>query len=143
MQESEYESTWYIMHSKYMSITTKLLQDVTQYYKNITSPIGANAGTNVGIQGIFSYKQYKRCSRVKKRKTQKTRRGPRRIGLWMVFWRFTPSLHRSNQQPEGSTSSKLWNLDMRIQESLNPPNEWCDKCQVACKDKHTCIDKSK
>jgi len=21
------------------------------------------------------------------------------------------------------------------------PNEWCCECQVACKDKHTCIDK--
>ena len=23
------------------------------------------------------------------------------------------------------------------------PNEWCDECQVACRDKHMCVDKSK
>ena len=38
-----------------MSVVTKLSPDVTQYYKNITSPIGANAR----IQRIYNNEQYK------------------------------------------------------------------------------------
>jgi len=45
----------YIQH---MSTITKLSQDVTQYYKNITIPIGANAK----YKEICKYEQYKRCS---------------------------------------------------------------------------------
>jgi len=35
---------------QHMSTITKLSQDVTQYYKNITSPIGANARIQRDVQ---------------------------------------------------------------------------------------------
>jgi len=35
---------------QHKSTITKLSQDVAKYYKNITSPIGANAGIQKGIQ---------------------------------------------------------------------------------------------
>jgi len=38
--------------------------------------------------------------------------------------------------------SKLRDLDIKIQESQKAAQEWYDGFQVACKDKHTCIDKS-
>ena len=125
-----------------MSIITKLSQDVTQYYKNITSPIGANTE----YKKIYNYEQYKRCSRVTKRKIREFSKGPERKGLWTVCRWFTLPLRISDQQPDQqpgeSTNFKLYDLDMQIQESQKLPNEWCDECQVACRNKHTCIDKS-
>jgi len=41
-QESVYESTWCIIYSN-IWYNYKVITDVTQYYKNITSQIGANA----------------------------------------------------------------------------------------------------
>jgi len=63
-----------------MSIITKLSQHVTQYYKNVTSPIGTNARIQRDIQvwtiqkALTSYK----------RKTRETSSGPGRKGLWAV-----------------------------------------------------------
>ena len=47
--------------------------------------------------------------------------GPRRIRLWTVCRWSTLPLHLSGQQLGESTSSKLRNLDMRIQGSQNSP----------------------
>ena len=38
--------------------------------------------------------------------------------------------------------SKLRDLDIRIQGSQKLPNEWYGECQVACRKKYMCIDKS-
>jgi len=48
----------------------------------------------------------------------------------------------SDQQPKESTSSKLWDLNMQVQGNQKLSNEWCGECQVVCRDKYTCINKS-
>ena len=60
-----------------MRTITKLSPDVTQYYNNITSLIGANAR----IQRDYKNEQYKRLPRVNRRKTREAHRGPGRIEL--------------------------------------------------------------
>jgi len=65
---------------QHMSTITKLSPDVTQYYKNITSPMAQMQE----YKDIYKYEQYKWRSRVYKRKTRETRRGPGRIRLWMA-----------------------------------------------------------
>jgi len=37
---------------------------------------------------------------------------------------------------------KLQDLNMQVQGSQKLPNEWWNECQVAFRDKYTCIDKS-
>jgi len=121
-----------------MSTTTKLSPEVTQYYNYITSLIGANAGIQRDVQN----EQYKKHSWVYKGKTREAHRGPGRIGLQTVCWRSKVLLHLSDQQLRESPSSKLQDLDMRIQRSQNSPSEWWCECQMACQDKYTCIDKT-
>ena len=80
-----------------------------------------------------------------KKKLESLIGGPRRKGLWTVCWGSTLQLRHSDQQLGESTSSKLQALrsghaDLGESELLN---EWCDECQVTCRDKYTCIDKSK
>ena len=123
---------------QHMSTITKLSQIVTQYYKNITSPIG----TNTRIQREIQYEQYNRCSRVSKEKLERWAKGPRRTESQTVCRWSTLQLRISDQQLGESRSSKLWDLDMRIQGSQKLPNEWCGEGQVAYRDKYTCIDKS-
>jgi len=61
----------------------------------------------------------------------------------------------TNGQPMiHATAALLWSATGRIHNLQAPklrledpreselPNEWYGKCHVACKDKHTCIDKS-
>jgi len=123
---------------QHMSTIIKLSQDVTQYYKNITSPIGVNVRIQSGIQSWT----VQRMLTSHKGKAREPSRRPGRIGLWTVCRWSTLPLCIFDQQPGESTSSKLWDLDMRIQGSQKLPNEWCGECHVACRDKHTCIDKS-
>ena len=59
-------------------------------------------------------------------------------GLLMIHASAAPP----DQQPGEFIDSKLQDLDMRIQGSQKLPNEWCGECQVACRNKHTCINKS-
>ena len=100
-----------------MSTITKLSPSVTQYYKNITSPIGAN----VRIQGDIQVWIVQKEAQSHNRKTLEPSRGPERIGLWTVCRWSTLPLRNSDQQPEESTRSKLQDLDMRIQGSQNSP----------------------
>ena len=94
-------------------------------------------------------KRYTRMNSTKEaqsynRKNSRVEQGElRRMGLWTVCQRSKLLLHLSDQQPRESPSSKLQDLDMRIQRSQNTPSEWWCECQVACIDKHMCIDKSK
>jgi len=112
----------YVVHYtfQHMSTITKLSQDVIQYYKNITSLIGANARIQRDIQlwtiqrALLSYK----------RKTRGTNRGPEMMGLQTVYRWSTLSLPISDQQPGESTSSKLRDLDMKIPGSQKLHNEW-------------------
>jgi len=115
-QESEYENTWCIIHSN-IWVQLQSYHQRWQYYKNITSLIGANAK----IQRDVHMWIVQRRSRVYRRKTRETRRGAKRMGLWKVCWRSTLPLHLSGQQLGESTRSKLWDLDMRIQGSQNSP----------------------
>ena len=130
----------YVVHYtfQHMSTITKLSSDVAQYYKNITSPIRANVRIQRDVQ-VWTVQMM--LTSLQKKNSRETQRGPRRIGLWTVCWGSTLQLRISDQQPRESTSSKLRDLDMRIQESKKLPNEWCGECQVACRDKHACIDK--
>ena len=91
---------------------------------------------------IYNNKQYKRCSRVTKEKLESLAWGLEGKGSGRSAMIILP-LRISNQQPGESVSSKLEDLDMQIQESQKLSNKWCDECQVACRDKHICIDKSK
>ena len=94
---------------------TKLSQDVTQYYKNTTSPICANARIQSDIQ-VWAVQKTPTSYR---KKTRETRRGPRRIGLQTVsrwsmlalLWSATGRIHKL----------KLWDLDMKIQRSQSSP----------------------
>jgi len=61
----------------------KIITDMIQYYKNITSMIGAN----VRIQRIYKYKKYRKYSRVTKEKLKKRAEGPEIRTLWMVYRR--------------------------------------------------------
>ena len=121
-----------------MNTITKLSQDVTQYYKNITSPIDANARIQSDIQSWTVQK----ALTSHEMETWELSRGPGRIWPQTVCQWLTLLLRISNQQLRESTSSKLQNLDMRIQWSQKLPNEWCTECQVAYRDKYTCINKS-
>ena len=121
-----------------MNTITKLSQDVTQYYKNITSPIDANARIQSDIQSWTVQK----ALTSHEMETWELSRGAGRIWPQTVCRWLTLLQRISNQQLRESTSSNLRNLDMRIQWSQKLLNEWCGKCQVACIDKHTCIDKS-
>jgi len=89
-----------------MSTIIKLSQDVTQHYKNITSPIC----TNERIQEIYNYEQYERCSRVIKGKLESLTGVPGRKGLWMAnSWSTTLLLRNSDhQEVHQGSSSKIW-----------------------------------
>ena len=49
------------------------------------------------------------------------------------LWSATGRIHKLQ-------SSEIW---LWGPEESKLPNEWCGECQVACRDMHTCIDKSK
>jgi len=69
---------------------------------------------------IHKYEQHKGRSRVYKKKTRDTRRGPGRIGPRTVYWWSMLPLRHSDQQPGESTSSKIQDLNMRIQGVRTP-----------------------
>ena len=75
-----------------------------------------------------------------KGKIQEPSRGLKKIEL-RTIWEIYPLAAPLGSVTEKSTSSKFQDLDMRIQGSQKLPNEWCSECQVACRDKHMCIDK--
>ena len=60
-----------------MSTITKLSQDVTQYYKNITSPIGANC-ENIKRYTIMN--NTKDAHELQKKNSRDEQGGPGRIG---------------------------------------------------------------
>jgi len=128
------------MHYTYQHMSTiiKLSPDVTQYYINITSPIGAIKRIQRDIQVWI----VQRALTSYRKKTWETSRGVGGIGSQTICRCSTLPLRYSDQQLGESTSSKLWDLNMRIQESQKLSNEWCGECQVACRVKHTSVDKS-
>ena len=69
----------YVVHYtfQHMSTIIKLSQDVIQNYKNITSPIGANAR----IQRDIQLRMIQKRSRVTKEKPKRRAGGLERIGL--------------------------------------------------------------
>jgi len=96
---------------QHKSTITKLSQDVIQYYRNITSPIGANA-------------------RIQR-------------DTIMNSTKSAHELQKKNSRDDG----KIHELQAPRSKHVGPgeselPNEWQDECQVACIDKHMCIDKS-
>ena len=108
---------------------------MTQYYKNITSPIGANAKIQRDNE------LYKRRSRVTKGKLESWAAGLERYasdGLPMIhasvahLWSATRRIHKLQALKSG-------HADLGESEL---PNEWCGECQVACRNKHACINKS-
>ena len=106
---------------QHMSTIIKLSQDVTQYYKNITSPIGVNVRIQSGIQSWT----VQRMLTSHKGKTREPSRRPGRIGLWTVCWWSMLLLCISDQQPGESTSSEIWAWGSR---GVKTPNEWCGEC---------------
>ena len=102
---------------QHMSTITKLSSDVTQYYKNITSPIGANARIQRDVQ-VWTVQGH---SRVYREKTRETRRGVEKDrasdGLLEIY--ATPILLKSELGE--STCSKLRDLNIQIQGSQNSP----------------------
>jgi len=74
-----------------------------------------------------------------KRKTPETSRGPGRIGLQRVNCGST-MLPLCNSNHHEVLHGALRSEHVGPEES-ELPNEWQDECQVACIDKHTCIDK--
>jgi len=100
-----------------MNTIIKLSQNVTQYYKNNTSPIGANAR----IQSDIQLSTVRKALTSKNRKTRKLSRGPRWKRLWMVCRWSILLLRIYDQQLRESISFKLRDLDMRIQGSQNSP----------------------
>jgi len=96
---------------QHMSTITKLSQDVTQYYKNITLSIYAITRN----KEIYKYEQYKGCSRVYKRKTRETRRGHRRIGLRRSAddSRYHCTTLISNRKNPQAPSSEIWTWRFR------------------------------
>jgi len=82
------------------------------------------------------------CSRVTKEKLERRTGGLEGKGLrWSVddprFCYASLISNRENLQLQdlGSRHVDLGESEL--------PNEWCDECQVACRDKHMCIDKFK
>ena len=75
------------------------------------------------------------------KKTRETSRGPGRIGLQtgqpLIHYATAAQLISTGSPPR----SKLQDLNMQIQGCQKQPNEWQDESQVACKDRHMCIDK--
>ena len=67
-QSTEARGVLYIPTYEY---NYKVITRCDKYYKNITSPIGANAR----IQEMYKYEQYKWHSRVYRRKTREMRKG--------------------------------------------------------------------
>ena len=96
----------------HMSTITKLSQDVTQYYKNIISPIGANARVQRDIQlwtvqkALTSYK----------RKVERQARGAGRIGPQTInCWSTTLLLRNSDQQKvHYGPNSGIWTCRFRV-----------------------------
>ena len=118
-----------------MSIITKLSQDVTQYYKNNTSSIGVNARIHRDMQLWTTQKVLTSY----KKKTQETSMGQKDRALdrsTADLWcrRYAILITR-----------KFITVQAPISEYADPgeelPNEWQYKCQLACIDKHMCIDK--
>jgi len=60
-------------------------------------------------------------AQVTKGKLGRRVRRPGRMGLQTVCRKSMLPLRISDQQPEGSTSSKLWDLNMQVQGSQNSP----------------------
>jgi len=119
-----------------MRIITRLSQE-TQYYKNITSLIG----TNVKIQEIYKYEQYKRCSRVTKEMSRdkqeawkkRTRDGLLEIHAFTVpLWSATQRIHKLQAPGYGRADPGKSELS----------NEWWGESQVAYIGKHVCFNKS-
>ena len=75
-----------------------------------------------------------------RRKTRETSIRPRRMGLQTVYQRsifLSASLINNRKNPQAPRAEHAGSGESEL------PNEWCGECQVACRDKHTCIDKSK
>jgi len=107
---------------------------VTKYYNNITLPIGLF----VRIQGDIQWWIVQNALTSYKRKTRGTSRGPGRlkpqtISRWSTLRCASLISNRENPQALRSGHKNLGESEL--------PNEWCGKCQVACSDKHACIDK--
>ena len=123
-----------------MSTITKLSPNMTQYYKNITSPIGAI----VRIQRDIQVCAVQRSPTSYKRKTQETSRGPRRVGSWTGL----SLIHYASATPLWLTTGRIHKLQTLGSQHEDPReselhNEWWFECQMACVDRHMCIDKSK
>ena len=109
---------------QHMNTITKLSQNVTQYYKNITSPIDANAR----IQIVYNYELYKRRSRVTKENLE-SREGSWKDrvsdGLPMIhalaahLWSATGIIYKLQAPRSGHEDPG----------ELELPNEWCSECQ--------------
>jgi len=74
------------------------------------------------------------------KKNSRDGQGPGRKGLWRSTtdpWRYrcvTMITKKSTTvQAQRSEHTGPWESEL--------PNKWYDECQVACRDKHTCIDK--
>ena len=98
-----------------MSTITKLSPDVTQYYKNITSPIDANARIQWDVQVWTVQKGAHEIAGDAASQPRGARMG---LELQLVC-----PLRRSELSPqqEDPLQSKLRDLDMRIQRSQNSP----------------------
>ena len=120
-----------------MSTITKFSLNVIQYYKNITSPIGAN----VRIQRNIQLKIVQNMLMNYKRKTRETSRG---LEGWALDG--LPMIHASAVHL-WLTSGRIYKLRVSRAGHEDPgeselPNEWYGECYVACMNKHSCIDKS-
>jgi len=102
---------------QHMSTIIRLSQDVTQYYKNTISRIGANARIQRGIQ-LWTVQK---ALTSHKRKTREPNMGLERMGPQTVYRWSTLPLCISDQQQGESSSFKLRDLEMRIQGSQNSP----------------------
>jgi len=98
-----------------MSTNTKLLQDVTQYYKNITSPIGANARIQRDIQ-LWTIQKMLTSYKKKTRETSRGTRKERTLdGQSLVYDATAVQLWSTESSPR----FKLQELNMQVQGSQN------------------------
>ena len=121
-----------------MSTITKLSQDITQYYKNITSLIGAIA--IIQRDTIMNSTKYAReIQKKNSRDEQRDLKGwgsgrstadPCRNRCATLITRKSTTVQTLRSENTGLGESEL-------------PNEWCGECQVTYIDKHMCIDKFK